>query len=629
MNPLTRFGRRLSRDAAIYAGGSAITLIISLATVAVLTRYLEPAEFGDLALLLLVAAMLTVIYNLGSLQGSLAWVFGSTGEEEAEAAGSGGAASDKRGALGSALVLTLIVGAAGTCVVAIAAQPLASGLLGGPGDSGLLVVAAGCGALGALWRLVSNVPRLERRPGRFVVLSATRPILVFGASVLLVAGGHGVGGAIVGVAIGSAISTLLGLALIRRSFRLAFRAHHVRRIFALGSPLVPVIVAFWVVQNVDLYVVSRFASADQVGLYKIASRVGGVMSYFVSAFLMAWGPLTLTSGFAAATRERGEPAVGSRLLTYYVIIGLGLVLALVIGADALVKIAPPEYAGASTLVPLLAAGFLAYGGFVALYRATRFPGRRRSYAVMAVASAVAFVGAALVLTPAYGAYGAASAPIVGFLLGCIGIGWLSQRGPDPLPLEWRRLVAAVLLAGACGALGKVVGARLPEWGLVAEVAALTAYPVLLMALGIVPAAHRRALRYAAGGLVPHRLYSDDLARGLRRAAPPDRAALELIVRHRLSPAAVGREISLSQEAIERRFVRGLRSVAGAGGENEDPALARLLLSEAPAAARTDVARELWDHGFDPAEMDQLESAYASLEAAPKKLWRQTRDSAAR
>ena len=627
MNGLTRFGRHLGRDAAIYAAGSGVTLIASLGAVAVLTRYLRPAEFGELALLLLVAALLTVIYNLGSLQGGLASVFGSTGEDEVEASVSPAAVVDKRGALGSALILTLMLGVAGTAVAAIAAEPLASGLLGDRDDAGLVVGAAACGGLGALWRLVSNVPRMERRPGVFVALSAARPVLVLVASVGLVATGHGVGGALAGVGVGSAIATVAGLLVIRRSIRLAFRTEHVRRIFALGAPFVPVIVAFWVIQNADLYVLSRFAADDEVGLYKIASRVGGVMSYFVSAVLMAWGPLTLGSAFAAAAREHGEVAVGARLLTYYLIAGFGLVLAFAVGADLLVRIAPPEYAGASALVPLLAAGFLAYGAFVALYRAARFPQRRRGYAILAVAGGVVFVVAALVLTPAYGAYGAATAPIVSFVAASIGIGWLSQRGPDPIPFEWGRVVGAALIACACGALAGLGGGYFGGWGMAFEIGGVVAYPLLLMALGVVPAAHRRALCEVARGLLPRRFASPDLALQLRRAAAPDRAALELIVRHRLSPARLSQEMSLPQEAIERRFVRALRVVAGATGEGDDRAIARLLLFEAPVPERNDVARELWDRGVDPGELDQLESAYASLDAAPRRLWRQSPDAA--
>ena len=48
------------------------------------TRFLGPAEFGQLALLLVFAAFLTVFYNVGTLQGTFIWVFGSAGEEDVD-----------------------------------------------------------------------------------------------------------------------------------------------------------------------------------------------------------------------------------------------------------------------------------------------------------------------------------------------------------------------------------------------------------------------------------------------------------------------------------------------------------------------------------------------------------------
>ena len=69
------------------------------------TRFLSPAEFGELALLMVFAAFLTIVYNVGMVQGTFMWVFGAAGEEEVEdAPGKAAAAGTKRRALGTGLV---------------------------------------------------------------------------------------------------------------------------------------------------------------------------------------------------------------------------------------------------------------------------------------------------------------------------------------------------------------------------------------------------------------------------------------------------------------------------------------------------------------------------------------------
>lgn len=617
MKPLVRFGRRLTRDAALYAVGSGVTLAISLVAVAVLTRYLSPGEFGELAVLLFFSALLSVLYNLGFLQGSLIAVFGSAGEEEADEMERNAGAADKRRALGSALTLTVIVGIAGTGLAALVSHPLAVLLLGDGEHAATVVIAAASGGLGALWRLTSNVPRLERRPATYVLLSAARPIFVLCISVPLVASGLGAKGAIAGVSLGSALAVVIGLTVIRRSYRPAFSRDDAKRIFLLGAPVVPVVVAFWVIQNVDIYVLSKFAPDRDVGLYRLGARLASVVSYFVSAFLMAWGPLTLTSTFAAASNERGPVGVGSRLLTYYVITGLGLALLLMLGADLLVTIAPPAYGGAASLVPLLAVGFLVYGAFIVLFRASRFPRRRRIYGMLAAGSAVAFLVAALILTAAFGAYGAAAAPIIAFVAGSAALVWISQRGPQPIPFEHGRLAGAVALASVCAVGGKVLGAWLPA----AEVGGLLAYSAGLVLFGIVPREHLRELMQVAGGVLPDRAGRRALGERLRLLPSPDRAALELVVRHRRSPAALAHETSLSEEAIQRRFVRGLRVVAGVSVADDDHGIAAYLLSGASVAERDGLARGLWEDGVDADAVDRLEFTYGLLASASAGFWR--------
>jgi O-antigen/teichoic acid export membrane protein len=614
-----RFGRRLGQDAGVYAAGFAVTLSISLVSVAILTRYLDPAEFGELAVLLFFAALLTVLYNLGFLQGSLAWVFGSSGEEEAEEVTASQGPSDRREALGGAIVLTAAIAALGTALTLPAAGALTA-VLGLPGARTAVAFAAVSGALGSLWRLVSNVPRLERRPRLYVAFSALRPVLVLAVTVPLVASGHGVEGAVGGVAAGTALAVAAGLVAIRGSYRPALPFDDFKQILRVGLPFVPVIVAFWVIQNVDLYVLSKYASEEEVGLYRLASRVGVVISYFVSAFLMAWGPLTLTSVFMAATKEHGRTGVGARLVTYYAIFGLGLVVVLTVGADVLVRIAPASYSGAAGLIPVLGVGFLSYGAFIVLYRAARFPRRRVVYAALAVASALLFLVAVVVLTAAFGAYGAAAAAIVAFGAGSLGIVWKSQRGPEPMRFENGRIAAAAGLAAACIAASRVAAGLPGEWHAAVDLAALLAYPVVAIGVGIVPRDHLGPLLDVATGLVPKRTISGAPVEGIACLQPDERALLAAILRDGEDVTTAARRLSLQESEAGERLLRSLAGVTGIEPPCPDPPIVSFLFAQCSVAERDAMARRLWEAGVDPDALDLLEEACARLRRAPKRAW---------
>ena len=165
------FGLRLSRDTSTYLIGALISFGLALISIIVVTRFLSPAEFGELALLIVFAAFLTVFYNVGILQGTFSWVFGSAGEEEVEEdeptvprpgrnAGRWAPASPPR-ACSRRLAATVIV------LFRTGSRSL---ILGDSADSELIVIAAVSGAAGAIWRMVSNILRMERKPRQFVVL---------------------------------------------------------------------------------------------------------------------------------------------------------------------------------------------------------------------------------------------------------------------------------------------------------------------------------------------------------------------------------------------------------------------------------------------------------------------------
>lgn len=618
---LTAVAARLGRHTSVYAGGFAATLALSLVSVAVLTRYLTPGEFGRLGVLLVFAALLTILYNLGSLQGAFHRVYGSSGEEEATDPEGDGVAGDKRRALGTALAFTVLIAGTGTAVVVALAPAVAEIVTGDRGDEDLVILAAASGALGSVWRLVSNVPRLERRPVLFAVLSNLRPLLVIGAAVPLVVSGAGVEGVLVATLGGTLACSVVGLVVCRGSFRPAFRPVDAWAMVRHGAPFVPVIASFWVIQNVDLYVVTRFASDHDAGLYRLASRLGNLASYLVSAFLMAWTPLQRTSLFAAAEQAQPGGAMRSDMATYFVIVGCGALVALVTASDLLIGLAGPGYGDAAPLIPLLALGFLVYGAFVVTQRVVRYPQRRRAYPVIATLCAVVFLAAALALTPAIGTYGAALSPVIAFGAGTAVLIALSQRGPAPVPFHWRRMATALAVAVACVAVAVLGAWRAGELRPLVDLVALVAYPVGLVATGVLPRAQLRALREVARSLFTRAGATRDTGPAVAALAPDDRALLRMLLRERLPPERVAAALGLPEAEVEGRLTAVLRGVAGlAPGPRLDGEVGAYLLMRASAAERDAVARGLWEQGVEPMEIDALETAVAELRRSPARYW---------
>lgn len=617
---LSRFGVRLGRDTTLYGCSSVVTFGLALATVAVLTRYLSLEQFAHLSLLYLLSTFLTVLYNLGSLQGTLMSAFGSAGGEDGAADSSGDGSGDPRRALGAGLVVTLATIAVGTVIVAIVAEQLGELVLNRPGQSAGVLLAAAAGGLGAVWRLALNVPRMERSPQAFAGLSALRPALVLVFSWLLAAQVGGVDAVLAGTVAANGLAVLAALILTRHSYRLTLQPDVALRLWRTGAFTVPFVVGVWVVHNVDLYLISRFLSEGEIARFRVASRIGAGMSYFVSAFMMALAPLTATTLYAAVRRMRREDDPDGTLFLYFGISALWILLALSVLSDWLIQIAPDSYGSAAPLIPLVAAGYVTFGTFVLFHRFGAFPNKRRWLPILAVVAAATFLGLGLLLVPAIGVYGAPLAQFAGFAVSTMMVMWLAHRAGTPIDVPVRRLVVAFAVALGLLFVGKAMESVAGGGRLLTSASAMALFPVLMLLIGVLPRSH---LASALGSLRrPDPLDSSALAAVVRERDRLDGRALELLVRERRSPEEVAEVLGTSVPEVLRFTTETLRDVAGLGPGAPviDEAIGEYLLGGATQAELDHLARRLWSSGVNPLDVDALAVALERIRRMPTTAW---------
>lgn len=476
----------LTQHATVYALGSFVGLALSLGNVLVLTWFLEPADFGRLGLALVAASLLTITLNAPLLHGALRSSFGSA-EDSPETEAPLASSDLRRRSFGSALSATAAAGLAAVLIaglVAVLALDVEAGAFA--------ALVALSGAAGAIWRLLSAVPRLQRRPGAYVVLAALRPLAVLSISLPLVANGAGVIGAITGVALGTLAADIAALGFARGALRPAWDRADLVLMLRRSRPLLPLIAGTWIVQNVDLYVVAGFATAADAGHYRLASRLGALGSFGTSAFLAAWGPLELSAAFRASDERVGRAPLRSALLYQFLLLCTLLVLVLAVAADQLVRIAPDEYRGAADLVPVLALAFVTQGAVTGLYRAGSFPARAPTFRRGTLYASLVYIPLSMGLVATIGAVGAAIGAAIA--LGGVGAALVlaSRRDGAPFALPARRLGIAIAAAVALYLMTRWIepGSRALE--LIVHAAAPLLFVLLMPVLW--PADHRRSLR---------------------------------------------------------------------------------------------------------------------------------------
>ncbi len=417
-----------------YSGVQGTTLVLSnliqLVSVMVVAAYLGPSEMGRFALLLFLAGLVTQLLSLLVKPGTIRRTFGGGDDEDDEDEDDEAVSSTPQRTLGTGLAWAAALGALGTAVVVILREPIAELLLGDPDDGILVVWAAVLAGFWLVFKLADIVLWLERRPGAFVVSDTTRPVLGLAALVALLSAGAGLEGAIAATAIGTAVAAVVAVVLLLGSFEPSFDFDEIRQIIVRGGHRAPIVSSFWIVQNADVFILSRIVSETDLGIYALASRLGFVVSFLPQGFRVAMRPLRKSAAFKAVGDQYGRSTVQGQLLGYFAVLCIFAVLAMVLGGKVLVDIAPSSYADAAGLIPFTAAAFVMPSIYRTVNQNVNLSHKRALFIAGCVGAALAFIGLTVVLAPEIGTYAAPIGMLVGF-----GIPSTADVRPQP---DWRQ-----------------------------------------------------------------------------------------------------------------------------------------------------------------------------------------------
>jgi O-antigen/teichoic acid export membrane protein len=618
--PGTRFAGRIGRHAAAYGAGSFSTGVASLVSVAVFTRYLDPSEFGKMAVLTTVTMIVTLLTSLTILPGTMRRTYGTTGDIEVEAVDEDVAAvvsSDPGLVTSTGLALILTTGAA-VLAVAFALNRDVAGLFGPRSDGSLILLAAGAGVAASVMRFGQYQLRMQLRSVAYLMVSLVFSVGSIAVAIPLLAAGIGIEAVLIGLIVAGGAAAALALVLLRHDLRPAVSLHEAWQIMRSGGAYLPVILSFQTLQLADTLFVAGFASFSQTGLYRVAQKVSMPVGFGTSIFQQSWGPLRhdMTQVAVDKLDESGE--YSARLLTYYAVFVSALVLIVAVLAEQLVRLAPSSFGDAAALVPITTISVAGHGWFIFAYRTSR-AGRKMHWLVgLSMVAAILFALGAVVLIPVLGAAGAPLAAAVAWGIVTMTMLMLGQRN-EPLPLEYGKLATLALLTLAAWGISHLLLPDTPL-GVVGEVAMLLLWAVALFLTGLVPFEEVRSLlRYARDAT------GNESKRRLRaRIAALDGVDAELVdqmVRRRRSPEAVAESTGMTADEVMARTIHALRSAAGGGEPTEaDAKLGHLILVRRPHAEQhIGLMSMVHEEGADPIDADLVMRAAAA--ATSRRRWR--------
>lgn len=615
-------GVRVMRNSSVQAVTLIISNVMQLVSVLVVAAFLGPSEMARFALLTFLAGLVTQIASLLVKPGTVRRTFGGGDDDDDDDDDEDVISTSPPHTLGAGLAWAIALGLISAGLIYIFKRPVADVLLGDPEDENLVALAGLLSGAMLVFKICDITLWLERRPGAYLIADTSRPLLGLAALTAFLATGAGVEGAILGTLIGTAAAGAVGVILLAGSFEPNFDLSEIKQIILRGRYRAPIVMSFWLIQNADIFILSRFVDHTELGVYSLASRLGFVVSFLPQGFRMGMRPLRKSAMWDAFQEQYGKQTAGGQLLAYFCLICILAVLAMVLGGQILVDVAPASYAGAAGLIPFTALGFV----MPALYRTVNqnvaVPNKRPFFIGGVIAAALLFIGVTWALAGAVGVYAAPIGMIVGFVSPALFLFIRGQRGKKPLFFPYREVGTALVLAAVIAGGFEL----LPEMNKFVELAIafllIAVWIVLLAPLRAIPPAHWQPLIHMIRSFRSGTPANFRPREGLRTLAPELREELRQAVvgrlpRERLRPAA-------GDEGL--RLVIALRQVGDAGeipvgmATEHDAEMAVFLFEEASTAVRNASMRRLLDLGADPNDLRSLDDLVTTLARIPVEVW---------
>ncbi len=455
--------QKLTGESLVYGFGQALGRGMSMLLVPILTRAFTPAAYGVVDLLGLVAASATLRTVMGT-DAALARMFYDRDDDQARRVMVSSSALWRVG-----VCLTLAAG------LALAAPWVSRAVLGSPDYAKYVRITAATIPFTTFFMFQSDVLRVTFQPWKFIALNITNALFVAGLSILfVVVWKRDVAGVLDARLVGDAITAILGFVLIRHSLVPRFDRAVLVRMLRYGAPLIPVAIAYMVMQYSDRWVLAHVLSLADVGVYAVSVKMGSAMMLIVSAFQLAWGPFAF-----ARARTPEAPALYSRVLTLFVAVASSLALGVgLIAPEVLAWLVPPAYHAAAFPGALLAFASVAYGGYYIAGLGVTLAFRTGILAWTSGAAALIAVVLNLALARPLGLMGVAIATLAGFGLSSVLLYVVSQR-VHPIPFRGVRALWLFGFGLLALALGVDLDARLGGVsGLLARGAIFAGYVVL-------------------------------------------------------------------------------------------------------------------------------------------------------
>lgn len=414
-----RRGSLLS-GSAIYLSSNILNAAIPFALLPVLTRYLAPSEYGQVAMFQMLLLALGAFVGLSAVPAANRRFY------------DGASHPSEFREFNAACIQILIGSAVVVFAVLWLLRARLSDWLGIPATWVLWAVPMA--AFTVLLQLRLGQWQIRSMPIRYGVLQTVQGLLNLTITlVLVVFMKQGADGRIAALLCTGAICATAAVFLLARDGLMGVagaKTSDFREALQFGVPLIPHLTGIFLLSSVDRLVIKDQLGLAEAGVYMVAVQLSTALSLVFDAVNKAYVPWLFD-------RLKRDQFVEKRQIVRYtygwfVLILLGSALAFLIGPPIVALIAGPEYRAAGEVIGWLALGQGFGGMYLMVTNYVFYSKRTGQLSLVTITSGVLNVLLLLALTGTYGMKGAAIAFCLAMGVRFLHTWWLAQQR-HPMP----------------------------------------------------------------------------------------------------------------------------------------------------------------------------------------------------
>ena len=476
--------RRIFGHLLVYGSADVAILATTFLLLPVYTRVLSPSDYGVLALVLLLEAVLKPVYRWGLDTSFLRLHYDCRSDEE-------------RRRLAGTIILFLIGANGGLTLLLLGLAPTINGaLFGGQNHVTTLSLLFANGFIGSFIFLPLTRLQIQEKSRAYATLTFVRSL---GTIVLRLVFVVGLRWNVTGIVLADVMISTLMVAGLSRSINTMttwrFSRSVARKMLQFGLPRASQGILHQGMAMSDRFFLTLYFPLEQVGVYLIGISIASVVKLYPAAFSTAWMPFAFDS-----MRRSDAPRLFGRLASYAFAVLSFLTLALACLAGPVVELMPPNaFHAAARVVPLLALGMAIQSTSILLSTSINVAKRTHAYPIATAVGGSVSLGGYFLLIPQWGLFGAAASVVAGQIVFVATMSYFAQRY-YAIRYEWGRLAMTAGVAIALYGIMAIVAPASIGTALSVGLALVATYPVALVVLGFFKAQELREIRQLLASL---------------------------------------------------------------------------------------------------------------------------------